>query len=205
MKKIALLLSLSLFPASVLAGAQQTLESFVQKVKTAKGSFTQVVVDKTGKQMEAPSEGTFIFSRPGKFLWKYQNPYEQEMICNGKDLYLWDKDLEQVTIRAASGAIPQSPASILFGGKSITQDWIVKELGERDGLLWVQLVPKNETAGIGYVSFGFREQTPKKIEFMGSFGEKTTLDITSFEQGISVPSNTFNFQIPKGTDVVRMK
>lgn len=205
MKKLGLLILVALFPSLVLADTLQTLENFIKNVKTAKGTFIQTVVDKTGRQMDTPSEGTFFFSRPGKFLWKYQKPYEQEMVCNGKELYLWDKDLEQVTIRSAAGAIPKSPASILFGGTSITKDWNVKDLGTKDSLQWIQLIPKTETGEVSYVSFGFSGDYPKKIEFMGSFGEKTSLELTSFLPGEKFPDKTFDFKIPKGADVVRMK
>ncbi len=178
------------------------LEDFVAKVNSASGRFTQKVIDKQGKQVDS-SEGTFAFSRPGKFVWTYDSPYQQKMVCDGTDVWVWDIDLNQVTVRSAKGAIPQSPASVLFGSNSIAKDWNAKDLPEKDGLKWVELTPKSKESNFSKVLFGFQGKVPERMEFTGSLGEKSDLVFKDVEVGVPLKASDFEFVPPKGADVLR--
>ena len=118
MKKASLLASTGLFPFVVFAQPADLLNNFLNETKQASGAFEQQTFQKDGKPAEELQEGTFSFSRPGKFVWTYTSPYPQRMVCDGSRIYIWDEDLNQVTVRSAKGAIPKSPASILFGTQS---------------------------------------------------------------------------------------
>ncbi len=180
----------------------ELLQDFAAKVQTADGHFSQKVVDKQGKTIDE-SSGNFAFSRPGKFIWNYQSPYAQKMVCDGTDIYIWDEDLNQVTVKKAEDALPTSPASILFGKADINKEWTVKTLPDKNGLQWVELTPKEADASYSKIVFGFRGKVPEVLEFTGSLGEKSTLKFNDVRTGISFKANEFKFTPPKGADVLR--
>lgn len=181
----------------------ESLQNFSKHVMSAEGSFSQIVTDKNGKEIDN-SEGTFVFSRPGKFIWKYEKPFPQYMICNGKELWIWDKDLNQVTIKKAREAIPESPASILFGNGNLKDSWNVKDLGVKDGLSVVGLSPKNENLNFSKISIGFKGKVPAYLEFVGSLGETSKIQLKDVSYENKFPVKMFNFEIPKGADVVKL-
>jgi len=137
----ALLLALSL-AAPAQASAVAALREFLAQTKTARGEFTQQVT-RGAVQAAPPSSGTFFFERPGKFRWIYAKPYEQVLVADGERLYLYDKDLNQVTVKKMSAALPASPASILFGGNEFERDFVVADAGTRDGMAWLTATPRS--------------------------------------------------------------
>jgi outer membrane lipoprotein carrier protein len=90
------------------------------------------------------SSGTFVFARPGKFIWTYQKPYEQLLQADGETMYIYDKDLNQVTTRKLGNALGSSPAAILFGSNDLEKNFTLAEGGTRDGLEWLNATPKNK-------------------------------------------------------------
>ncbi|GAH31904.1 unnamed protein product, partial [marine sediment metagenome] len=116
--------SLMLVATHAFAGGTEQLKAFVSQVRSAKGDFTQQIVKAPAKGASAAqavpkptdnSSGTFVFARPGKFIWTYQKPYQQVLQADGEKLYVYDRDLNQVTERKLNGALGASPAAILFG------------------------------------------------------------------------------------------
>ncbi len=203
MKKLLVSLVVLLTSTASFAGDGITLlEDFAAKVLTAEGSFSQNVVDKQGKLMDQ-SSGKFAFSRPGKFIWNYEKPYEQQMICDGTDIWIWDPDLNQVTVKTVKNALPTSPAAILFGKSDIQQDWTVKDLPESEGMAWVELTPKHKEASYSNITFGFKGTVPEKLVFVGAFGEKSTLVFKDVKVGVSLKNDMFKFVPPKGADVLK--
>ena len=95
-------------------GARVTLQAFLDRTGEASGRFFQTVTDKTGREAAQPSEGIFRFKRPGRFEWTYEKPYRQQIISDGKTLWIYDPDLMQVTVRRLDGAVRSTPAGILF-------------------------------------------------------------------------------------------
>lgn len=173
--------------------------------QSVSGVFSQQTVDKQGKATEEPSQGDFKFQKPGKFNWVYQTPYEQVMVCDGKELFVWDKDLNQVTVSNAKGAIPQSPASILFGQDSLDRDWDITQLPDKDGLTLFKLVPKKKDASVKEVIFGFKGENPELLQVNGLMGEKTTLQFKDVKTNERIAPSVFSFVPPKGADVLKVK
>lgn len=206
MKKVCFPLLLSFFISTYALGAEgiELLENFSKNVKNAQGEFDQTVVDKGGKQIDQ-SSGKFVFSRPGKFLWEYTVPFPQEMICNGKTIWVWDKDLNQVTVRSAKETITQSPAAILFGDSNIKKYWTVKNIEGSDNLNWIELVPNACNLNFSKITMGFKGDLPVKMEFVGSLGETSKLTLKNVVTDVSPGSKFFSFEIPKGADVVRLE
>ena len=109
-----------LFAAQAHAASIDQLRSFLTKTTSARGEFVQRVVRDAATQQ---SSGRFVFQRPGKFRWIYEKPYEHLIIADGQRLTMFDKDLNQATIRKLASALPSSPASILFGSNDFEREF----------------------------------------------------------------------------------
>ena len=160
------------------SGSEQ-LRQFVRNSKTAEGDFVQQQLrapkanepqDK-GLKVLRQTQGHFVFQRPGRFIWETQKPYEQKLIADGKQLILWDKDLNQATFRPAGQALASTPAAILFGETSLDQHFDLVEGEERLGMKWVSLTPKKDPNAknkndLPYtkISIGMVNGLPKALE-----------------------------------------
>jgi outer membrane lipoprotein carrier protein len=202
----ALLASLLALPGLAHASALAQFKSFVASTKAAKGEFTQRLVkvdaaDKSNVKVSNPSTGTFQFARPGKFIWTYQKPYEQVLQADGDKLYIYDKDLNQVTIKKLGNALGSSPAAILFGSNDLEKNFTLKEGGARDGMEWLQATPKTRDTSFEQIGIGLRDGVPAAMELRDSFGQVSLLTFTRFEKNPAIADNHFKFVVPKGADV----
>ena len=202
------------------SGAEQ-LRQFVRNSKTAEGEFVQQQLrapkanepqDK-GLKVVRQTQGRFVFQRPGRFIWDTQKPYEQTLITDGKQLILWDKDLNQATFRSSGQALASTPAAILFGETSLDQHFDLVEGEERLGMRWVALIPKrkqntsNEKAhDLPYtkISVGMANNLPKALELIDGLGSVVLVTLDKIQLNISLPANRFTFSPPAGAEVLRL-
>lgn len=196
----SLLLALVL-AAPAQASAVAALREFLAQTKSARGEFTQQVT-RGNAPAAPPSSGTFVFQRPGKFRWTYLKPYEQVLVADGERLYLFDKDLNQVTIKRIAAALPASPASILFGGNEFERDFAVAEAGTRDGLQWLTATPRVKDSQFERIEIGFRDGLPAAMVIADSFGQVSRLAFSRFERNAKVDAQSFRFVPPPGADVL---
>lgn len=194
-------------PALAHASALEQFKSFVATTKAAKGEFTQRLV-KTDSganngtvKVSNASTGTFQFARPGKFIWIYQKPYEQLLQADGEKLYIYDKDLNQVTVKKLGNALGSSPAAILFGSNDLEKNFTLKEAGTKDGMEWLQATPKTKDTTFDHIGIGLRNGVPAAMELRDSFGQVSLLSFTKFEKNPVLTENQFKFKVPKGADV----
>lgn len=189
------------------ATALEQFKSFVSATHTARGEFTQRLVktdgDSGAMRVSSASSGSFQFARPGKFIWIYQKPYEQLLQADGDKLYIYDKDLNQVTIRTLGGAIGSSPAAILFGSNDLEKNFKLSEGGTRDGIEWLQAIPKTQDTNFEKIGIGLKDGMPVAMELRDSFGQASLLTFTRFEKNPSISASQFRFVIPKGADVLK--
>lgn len=183
------------------AGALDQFKSFVANTQSAKGEFVQRQVKQSGKQ-STPANGTFVFARPGKFIWIYLKPYEQVLQADGEKLYIFDKDLNQVTVRKLGNAIGSSPAAILFGSNDLDQNFTLKEVANKDGLEWLEAVPKTRDSTFDRISIGLKNGLPEAMELRDSFGQLSLLAFKKFEKNPAMSGDAFKFVVPKGADVL---
>jgi outer membrane lipoprotein carrier protein len=190
--------------ASASAGALDQFKSFVAGTKAARGEFTQTQVrSKPGAGKTPPaSTGTFVFARPGKFIWTYQKPYEQVLQADGETLYIYDKDLNQVTTRKLGNALGSSPAAILFGSNDLEKNFTLAEAGARDGLEWLTATPKAKDTSFEQIGIGLKDGVPQAMELKDAFGQTSVLKFTSFQRNPQLGAQQFKFDVPKGADVV---
>jgi outer membrane lipoprotein carrier protein len=182
------------------ATALDQFKSFVSGTKSARGEFTQTQVQKT--KTGKTSSGTFVFARPGKFIWTYQKPYEQLLQADGETLYLYDKDLNQVTTRKLGGALGSSPAAILFGSNDLEKNFTLAEAGTHDGLEWLNATPKSKDTTFEQIGIGLKDGIPQAMELKDNFGQTVLLKFTSFQRNPALGAQTFKFDVPKGAEVV---
>lgn len=193
------------WPVLAAATALEQFRSFVASTTAAKGEFTQRVVkadagSATAKVSPA-STGTFLFARPGKFIWMYQHPYEQLLQADGDKLYIYDKDLNQVTVRKLGNALGSSPAAILFGSNDLEKNFTLREAGTKGGLAWLEVTPKTKDTTFDKIGIGLRNGLPEAMELRDSFGQVSLLSFTGFEINPVLAREQFRFVIPKGADV----
>ena len=215
---LTVLLSSGLTLAEGESGTEQ-LRQFVRNSKTAEGDFVQQQLrapkasepqDK-GLKVVRQTQGRFVFQRPGRFIWDTQKPYEQKLIADGKQLILWDKDLNQVTFRPAGQALAATPAAILFGETSLDQHFDLVEGEDRLGMKWVALVPKkNPNAKNGNdlpytkISVGMANGLPKALELIDGLGSVVLVTLDKIQLNVSLPANRFTFVPPAGAEVLRL-
>jgi outer membrane lipoprotein carrier protein len=202
---IAAAISCVALPAAANASALEQFKSFVGTTKSAKGEFAQrlvKVVDGSPRLSNA-STGTFAFARPGKFVWTYQKPYDQQLLSDGDKLYIYDKDLNQVTVKKLGNALGSSPAAILFGSNDLEKNFTLKEAGTREGLEWLEAIPKAKDTNFEQIGIGFKDGVPQAMELRDSFGQVSLLSFKKFDKNPAMPADQFHFQVPKGADVLQ--
>ncbi|WP_426344677.1 outer membrane lipoprotein chaperone LolA [Pseudoduganella sp. R-32] len=199
-KLMAALAAGLLFAGSASAAALDQFKSFVASTKAARGEFTQKVVAQGSK--DKLSSGSFTFARPGKFIWTYTKPYDQVLQADGEQLYIFDKDLNQVTVRRLGDALGSSPAAILFGSNDLEKNFALAEAGSRDGLEWLKATPKAKDASFEQIQIGLKNGVPEAMELKDSFGQTSILSFKKFEKNPALNATSFKFVMPKGADVI---
>lgn len=156
------------------AGGVERLKAFISGAKTAEADFTQTVADKSGRVSQQAS-GKMAFARPGKFRWDYSAPYEQVIVGDGVKLWLYDVDLEQVTVKSLGDVIAGTPAALLAGDNSIEKYFSLKNAGKAGGLEWLEATPKTRDTTFERIRMGFKGDVLVQMELFDFFGQRTTL------------------------------
>ena len=195
-------------------GVEQ-LRQFVKTVQSAQGQFAQQQM-RTPKPNESQDQlklirqtsGQFIFQRPGKFVWDTQKPYEQKLIADGKQLLMWDKDLNQLTIRSANQALAASPAAILFGESALYAQFELEDGGSKTDLQWVNLQPKVKPGqgDLPYtkIAIGMAAGLPKALELTDGFGSVVLVVFNQMQINPKIEPSRFQFKAPPGAEVLRL-
>ncbi len=195
-------------------GVEQ-LRQFVKTVQSAQGEFAQQQM-RTPKPNEPQDKlklirqtsGQFIFQRPGKFVWDTQKPYEQKLIADGKQLLMWDKDLNQLTIRSANQALAASPAAILFGESALDAQFELEDGGSKTDLQWVNLQPKLKPGqgDLPYtkIAIGMAAGLPKALELTDGFGSVVLVVFNQMQINPKIEPSRFQFKAPPGAEVLRL-
>jgi len=193
---------LCFMPFTAHAGAIEKLKAFIAATHSAQANFTQVVLDQSGKRIQSAS-GIMQFQRPGKFRWTYQKPYEQIIVGDGAKFWLYDVDLNQVTVKKLDAALGSSPAALLSGSNEIERGFNLKESGSQDGLDWLQATPKAQDSSFEKILMAFNAQDELVImELNDAFGHKTVLRFSAMQHNPKLSAQQFQFTPPKGADVL---
>jgi outer membrane lipoprotein carrier protein len=190
------------FPLTAHADAIDKLKNFIASTHSGQANFTQDVLDKGGKKIQSAS-GTMQFVRPGKFRWAYQKPYEQLIVGDGEKFWLYDTDLNQVTVKKLDAALGSSPAALLSGNNEIERGFVLKNTTSRDGQDWMQATPRTQDTSFAEILMAFDAQSNLSImELHDAFGHKTVLRFTNMQRNPQLSPQMFKFVPPKGADVL---
>jgi outer membrane lipoprotein carrier protein len=201
-----LLLLLALIASAAHADALDALREFTRDVKSGRTTFTQVVTSgqTTDGAKKKTSSGSFEFARPNRFRFVYAKPYEQVIVGDGESVWLYDVDLQQVTVRAMDQALGATPAALLAGA-NVEKDFELKAQPSAQGLDWVQATPraKGEAAGFQSLRVGFKGKALSAIELVDNFGQRSLLTFGEVAANVTPTADTFRFTPPKGVEVLR--
>lgn len=209
----------ALFVFSVLAqtpnaDALNSLSLFLKQTQSGRAQFTQVVTS-PAKADQAPrrktSSGTFEFHRPQQFRFSYQKPFVQTMVSDGQSLWLYDADLNQVTVRKQSQALGQTPAAFIASTgdlKVLQAEFNLLSESDTEGLQWVKATPKQSEGAVQTIRVGLKVQGQaipvlSVLEIVDGLGQTSRLSFQNFEVNAKLTPETFQFKAPPGAQVIR--
>ena len=192
----------------VAAGAAQAeardikrVQSYVERLSTLRADFRQEVLDAAGAVREQ-AEGTLLLQKPGRFRWEYHRPSEQLLVSDGKTVWLYDVDLEQVTVRRIGDSLSTTPAMLLSGQSRVDESFTASDGGQTDGLDWVQLIPKLEDTDFRSLRLGFRGGELARMDLTDRLGQRTSIEFRAVERNPVLSPAAFTFVPPPGVDIV---
>jgi outer membrane lipoprotein carrier protein len=209
MKKLFATLALAALAAAAHAGPMETLENFVRSARSGRADFTQVVTAPPREGQPARSKtstGTFEFQRPNHFRFEYRKPFDQTIVADGQTLWLFDKDLNQVTQRKQAKVLGSTPAALIAASpdlETLKKDFDLQPLPDKDGLQWVQATPKQKEGQLTSMRVGFRGEQLAALDILDSFGQRSVLTFSNMQVNTGVNADAFRFTPPKGADVVQ--
>ena len=199
---IALGLAAALFAQSAMAGGRDELTRFTKGLKGLEGRFTQQVYDANGKRKET-SSGSVALSAPRLFRWEYEKPFPQLIVADGKTVWVFDPDLQQVTKRPQGVEEQNSPLAALIDPAKLDRQFTVSELGREEGLDWLQLTPRAGTeASFQSARLGFGTQGLVRMRVIDALGQRTDIAFDAWKRNPKFDAGTFRYVPPKGVDVV---
>ena len=190
-----------LVAGSAQASSLDRFKAFLRTTLSARASFEQKVYDRSRKLVQE-SSGSFAFHRPGRFRWVYAKPADQLIVGDGERVWIFDRDLNQVTVRKLSGAIGSTPAALLAGSSDVEAAFELSDAGERDGLEWLEAKPIEREAGFERIRIGLGTGGVQAMELMDHFGQTTVLRFSGLVRNPKVDPAEFRFDPPKGADIL---
>lgn len=183
------------------ATGRQLVDSFMEDITTFSAGFEQALLDPDGEVLERTT-GTLEISRPGKFRWSYVEPYEQWLIADGLNIWSYDVDLAQVTVKPQADALANTPA-LLLGGAEDALDQFDYEGSYRETVTtWVQLAPKNTESGFMRVELGFIDDVLTRMVFFDNLDQTTLVEFDGLAVNEPIEPERFSFVVPDDVDVV---
>ena len=204
---VVLLCGLTLMPLSASSQSsknspgQAALARFFSEVTTLKANFSQLVLDQKLTPLDA-GQGSLWIARPGRFRWNYTPPAAQEIVGDSKRVWLYDIDLEQITVRNQAEALGRTPAVLLSGGSDVTENYKVSDLETSGNIDWVSLIPKDSENAFTEVRIGFENQRLYLMELIDALGQRTRINFTEVKENPSIKDSIFVFTPPPGIDVI---
>lgn len=181
--------------------ASERVDRYLGELTTLRANFRQEVLDSTGALREQ-AEGSLAIAKPGRFRWDYREPSAQLLVSDGRTVWLYDVDLEQVTRRAADQSLSATPAMLLSGQGRASDTFRVTDGGRTDGLEWVALAPKLDDTDFREVRLGFRGRQLERMELADRLGQVTRIRFSDIETNPKLADELFRFEVPPGVDVV---
>jgi outer membrane lipoprotein carrier protein len=177
------------------------LQQFVLKVESLSARFEQVQKDEKGQVLQA-SSGRLWLARPGKFHWRYEKPYQQQIVCDGKTLWQYDPDLAQVMVRPAGATLQGTPAQLLTDRAALDRHFKVEQRGSDAHGAHLRLVPKSPDSDFKSVELWLKDGTPQRMRFEDPLGGASEVTFSEIRTNAPIEAQQFTFTIPKGAEVI---
>lgn len=186
---------------SAYADGMSNVKAFYQQTQSVRANFHQIVTDTQGRKIQEV-DGEMQLKRPNKFRWDYNKPYEQQIISDGHQVWLYDTDLAQVTVNNLRQSIGSSPAALLAGDANIDKSFRLSNASRKDDLEWVSANPKDKESGFEKILMGFKDNKIQALSLIDSFGHTTTITFSNVVVNSVLDEKNFLFKPPQGVDVV---
>lgn len=193
-------LSVTAVLAEAESGTGNELRSFFSNMQSLKADFTQEVYGPRYELLQE-SSGQVIVQRPGKFRWDYSKPFQQHIVADGEKLWLFDVDLEQVSIKHQDATMGNSPASLLSDASQLDKQFDVLRV-LRQGRDWFELIPKQSDSGFEALFILLEKGVIRQMDLKDSFGQLTRLRFENVQLSKHFGAETFRLKIPEGVDVI---
>ena len=177
------------------------LTNYLSNLHTFEGGFIQSVFSSNNKTKQN-SKGLIVVKSPDNFYLEYNEPYKLIYVADGKKLWSYDEDLEQVVVKEQGDLLINTPAMLLGNPKDLTESYRIEETGLIDGWLWFELTPKNENNNFESVSLAFESHELKAMEMRDNFGQVTRLEFNNIKKNPVLSKNQFKFIPPKDVDII---
>ncbi len=194
-------LSLAMMPLVAGTTARARLDAFAQNLHSLKGHFQQTMIGASGHRGDT-TRGIVALQAPRQFRWQTTSPVKQLIVADGSRVWMYEPDLDQVTVHPQNEAAAHSPLTVLTDIDRLDKDFTVTELGTRDGLEWLRLTPKTEHRGFNSAELGFDAGGLRAMVFKDQLDNVTRMRFSDWQRNVKLPASTFNFTPPKGADVI---
>lgn len=199
---VAAWLVLAALPASAADDALSRVDAYLARLRTISADFDQVVRDDKG-QVTSRASGRLTISRPDRFRWDYREPYLQTIVADGRRLWLYDADLQQVTVRRLEQGLGSTPAMLLSGAGKAADAFAPAGTEQRGGLTWCSLKPRGPGSDFERVALAFDGKGELvAMELVDKLGQATEIGFRSLVRNGKVDPSAFRFVPPKGADVI---
>jgi len=198
--KLVLILSITWSSLVYADQPGQVLQDYVNQLVTFKADFQQVQPDETVFALNK-SSGHFELNRPGQLVWEYFEPEEQKIMVDGPNLWVYDMDLDQVTVRPIDDVKAELPLSWLLYKEPIQNKFTIIESGDKSSVQWFNLVPKQATY-FQSIEVGMRDGEMQEVWMYQSDDNITKVRFSNIQSNLVIPYQTFQFQMPEGADLV---
>ena len=179
----------------------ERLDAYYARVQSFHAGFQQVVMDENMAPLEE-SSGNVLIRRPDKFRWDYAVPNEQLIVGDGKDVWIYDIDLEQVTVRRLKSAIGETPAALLAGGGDLKKDFTLSDVGNIVEIHWIELTPKDKESNFKLMRMGFDGDDLRLMELLDQLDQTTRIIFSNIIENSDIDNEKFHFTPPIGVDVI---
>lgn len=196
-----LLLSCIGLAQAATGAARARLDAFASGLHSLTGDFSQTLIDPNGN-VGKTSTGTLALEAPRQFRWETTAPYKQTIVADGSRVWMYDPELEQVTVRLQSNEEAHSPLTVLTDVKLMDKEFKVSEQGERGGLVWLRLTSTSKAPQFAYADLGFNASGLAQMNFKDQLGSTTEIHFSNWKRNVAIAPSVFTFTPPKGADVI---
>jgi len=180
---------------------EKLVNEFLTDVITLESRFEQSLIDAEGSVIERTS-GTLEIARPTRFRWSYSEPYEQWLVADGTNIWSYDLDLEQVTVKPQAEALANTPALLLGGSENALEQFDFGGTTVEEVTTWVRLDPKNKDSGFNRVELGFIDNELRRMVFFDNLEQTTLVALHDVKVNEPIDDARFEFRVPDDVDLV---